>query len=99
MTFIHPFLLKGVDRTLPPGDYQVSGQFPTSSFTVGFGRQAGIQGGVTPNSIRSLEGPIQSVTGGFPPGCSASYFVPFGAPRPNMFKVQFTVVSGNVETC
>jgi hypothetical protein len=23
VTFIHPFLLKGVDRTLPPGDYQV----------------------------------------------------------------------------
>ena len=24
VTFIHPFLLKGVDRTLPPGDYQVT---------------------------------------------------------------------------
>lgn len=23
MTFIYPFLLKGIDRTLPPGDYQV----------------------------------------------------------------------------
>ena len=23
VTFIHPFLLKGVDRTLPPGEYQV----------------------------------------------------------------------------
>jgi hypothetical protein len=23
VTFIYPFLLKGVDRTLPPGDYQV----------------------------------------------------------------------------
>ena len=23
VTFIHPFLLKGIDRTLPPGDYQV----------------------------------------------------------------------------
>jgi hypothetical protein len=23
VTFIHPFLLKGVDRTLPAGDYQV----------------------------------------------------------------------------
>ena len=23
VTFIHPFLLKGIDRTLPPGEYQV----------------------------------------------------------------------------
>ena len=23
VTFAHPFLLKGVDRTLPPGDYRV----------------------------------------------------------------------------
>lgn len=23
VTFIHPFLLKGVDRTLPPGEYEV----------------------------------------------------------------------------
>ena len=23
VTFIHPFVLKGVDRTLPPGEYQV----------------------------------------------------------------------------
>jgi hypothetical protein len=23
VTFIYPFLLKGIDRTLPPGDYQV----------------------------------------------------------------------------
>ena len=23
MTFSHPFLLKDIDRTLPPGDYQV----------------------------------------------------------------------------
>ena len=82
-----------------PGDYQVSGQFPTSSFTLTFGRQGGGRGGVTPNSIRSLEGPIQSTTGGSPPGCSASYFVPFGAPKPNTFKVQFTVASGNFESC
>ena len=83
---------------MAPGDYQVSGQFPTSTFSVTLGRQAGGKGGVVPNSVRSLEGPPSTSTG-FIPGCQANYFIPFGAPKPNTFKVKFTIASGNFESC
>jgi hypothetical protein len=83
---------------MAPGDYQVSGQFPTSSFSVTLGRQGGGKGGVVPKSVRSLEGP-PSTSDGFIPGCQANYFIPFGAPKPNTYKVQFTIASGNFESC
>ena len=82
---------------MAPGEYQVSGQFPTNAFGVTLGRQAGGRGGVVPNSVRSLEGPLGQSLGNS--ACSVSYFVPFGAPKPNTFKVQFTIVSGNFESC
>ena len=78
---------------MAPGDYQVSGQCPTFSFTVALGRQAQGFGGVLPGSVRSLEGPVSRSLGS--PECSVSYFVPFGAPTPNTFKVQFTIIASD----
>lgn len=82
---------------MTPGDYQVTGQFSTSAFTVELGRQGGGKGGVAPNSVKSLEGPLSQSQA--PNGCSVSYFVPFGAPRPNTFKLQFTIVGEKREIC
>ena len=82
-----------------PGDYQVSGQFPTASFSLTFGRQGGGKGGVVPSSVRVLDGPLQpSQATGSPAGCSLSTLIPFGAPRPNTFKVQFSIAA-NIEGC
>jgi hypothetical protein len=77
---------------MTPGDYQVSGTFPTSSFSMTLGRQAGGKGGVVIGSVKSLEGPVSATQ--FSPGCGVAYFVPFGAPKPNQFKIQFSIATG-----
>jgi hypothetical protein len=72
-----------------PTNYQLTGQFLASSFSVALVRQAG-KGGIVPDSVKSLEGPVSAAASGM---CSIGYFIPFGPERgqPHTFKIQFTV--------
>lgn len=70
------------------GDFQINGEFSSSDFTVGLGRQSGGKGGAVPNSIRSLEGPV-SQTG----DCAVNYIAQFGMPKPIKYRAQFTMVA------
>ena len=74
-------------------DYQISGQFSTSAFTVTIGRQSGGKGGVVPSSVQNVEGPISP---GGSSSCSVAYFSQAAVTAPQTFRIKFTTVAGNI---
>lgn len=82
-----------------PGDHQVSGQFSTrASFDIRFGRnRSTVQGGITPGSLQSLEGPLVQLsnTAG---QCNVQYAKSDATTK--TFRVTFTVnASSSQNTC
>ena len=76
-----------------PGEHQVVGQFSTgASFNIVLGRNSStVPGGITPNSLQSLEGPLVQLSNTVP--CTVQYARP-GAGRSTLavtFRVKFTV--------
>ena len=77
------------------GDYQISGQFSTDTFTVVLGRQGGGKGGIVPSSVQSVEGPLAPSD-----SCAAAYhkFGQSALTTPQTFRIKFTVIAGNSNT-
>ena len=77
-------------------DYQVSGQFSASAFTVSLGRQSGGRGGVPSASVQNLEGPLSP---GGSAVCSVAYFSQAAIATPQTFRLKFAVMAGSGDTC
>jgi hypothetical protein len=78
---------------LAAGDYEIAGPLQQQLiFTVIPLALTGVKGGFVPNSIQSLEGPVQQQT------CQGvTYQIPAGGTKPQTFRFKFTITS-NVPT-
>jgi hypothetical protein len=78
---------------LTAGDYEVSGQLQQQLiFNIVPIQMTGVKGGFVPNSVQSLEGPVQQLT------CQGvTYQIPAGGAKPQTFKFKITITS-NVPT-
>jgi hypothetical protein len=88
----------GIDEQAIPGEYEVSGAFSGQAVFVAFGRSTSA-GGVKIGSLKIVEGP-GSLPVGFSPyqdGCVAAW----GGlgPRPQTFRVRFTVTTDAANAC
>jgi hypothetical protein len=88
----------GIDEQVVPGDYEVSGTFSGQAVIVAFGRGTSA-GGVRIGSLKIIEG-SGSLPVGFSPyqdGCVAIWSGL--GPRPQAFRVRFTMTTDAVMAC